>query len=136
MEKEVFFLKIFLFIITLVILTTQIKNIFNFKTIKRSIDEDINICKNKELATNICIISAIVMFIYFSLCGIYINTFIFSIICFIYCLWTLFDMSNMRIYLKVNKVTRTLNSKPYKIISKPFDIAFSLYIIYFIAIHW
>lgn len=129
-------MKIFLFVITLVILTTQIKNIFNIKTKKEYLDNDQIIRKGNEYSISTTIISVCIILIYYSLCVIYIKAFIFSVVCFIYCLWTIFNVYNTHKYLKSNIVSKTLNSKVYIILSKPFCIGFSLYIIYFITTHW
>jgi len=129
-------LKFFLLIWALIFFTAQIKNIFYIKTYKELLDNDKFINTNKDLSLSTTIAAAFIILLYYFLCGVYVNTFIFSIVCFVYCVWTIFDIKNETMYLNKNKISSTLNSKLYKIISKPFKIGFSLYMIYFIAMHW
>lgn len=129
-------MKIFLLIFSAIFLTTQLQNLFNSKTIKEDLDNDQRIGKRDKYLIIGTLIAVCIVLTYYFLCTIYIKTFIFSIICCIYCLWTIFDANNLHNYLKSNIVSRTLDSKLYRIISKPFNIGFSLYMIYFIAIHW
>lgn len=129
-------MKIFLLIFSAIFLTTQLQNLFNFKNIKEDLDNDQRIGKGDKYLIIGTLISLCIVLIYYFLCATYIKTFIFSVICGIYCLWTIFDTYNLHTYLKSNIVSRTLNSKLYRIISKPFDIGFTSYMIYFISTHW
>lgn len=133
-------MKYFVLILTLIYLYGIIKGCFKIHTKKEFIDNLLEtnpeMKKNTELTGWTLIITSLVPIIYLISSMIYIGQFWFSIICFVYLAWSLYDLEDYLKYLKDKTISKTLDSKMYKIISIPFDLIFAIFMVYQIFIKW
>lgn len=151
-------MKYFILIITLYYLYTILYSIINIKktpTQKQIIDKTLaspqfqkekDINKQHDALVITYTILNIIVTLFLILSAIYVGTFIFTVITFIYILWSLYDVNNSIQYInskKENKdiieeykMPKTFDSKLYKIFSIPFDLGFALYVIYIVFTRW
>lgn len=131
-------MKYFILLMTLLYLFSILKSLCPFRTAKQSADTLIN--QNKNIDKNIfaitCYILLVPILIYIFLSAVYVNTFLFTIICFAYMIWTCSDLYSNTQYIEFNKVSKTLDSKLYKILSFPLDLGFVVFLLYYLFMNW
>ena len=138
-------MKYILLIFTLIYLWSIINSTFikRFKTIKENIDNTIGESeldfKEKETKPTMILIIyvlSIIPLLYIFLSAIYINNFMFAIVCFGYMAWSVIDLNNMVRYIDKNIISKTFNSRFYKWTSNVFDLLFAGFMMYQIFIKW
>jgi len=136
-------MKYFLIIMTLITMVSIFKTIIHIgklTTAKEIIDKTIA-DKMKTPTDKKCwkvafIIIMILPLLYILLCANFINTFIFSIVCFAYATWSIYDANDWIKYVDKNIISKTLDSKIYKLISIPIDLSFAIYMLYQLFLKW
>lgn len=134
-------MKYFLLIMTLYCLFSTLKSLLKVRTGKEMVDyalkDKMPLSSDDKNASAIgMLIILIILSIYIILSITYVGTFSFTVIGFLYLLWGIFDFNNTISYIKENKVHKLFNNKVYSVLSKPVDLAFSIFIIYQIYIKW
>lgn len=121
------------FTITFLLSTMNPKN---FKrTLKTGIDEVLS-KGDKNIISTITIICLLIVLPYFIVSMLYVGTLIFSVISILYIYWSVYDCSIILKYVNKEKEHKLLDNKYYRILSKPFDLAYYGYVIYYVIIHW
>lgn len=92
--------------------------------------------KNRDLLVATYTVLEIMPLLYLLFSSMYVNTFIFAVICLAYSLWSIIDLKNMSKYIKEDIVSKTFNSKLYKYIGIPFDLALIFFMTYQLYLKW
>ena len=136
-------MKYFLIIMTLITMVSIFKTIIHInkmettkEVINRTIMDKMKTPDDKKYWKIAFIIIMIVPLLYILLCANYINTFIFSIVCFAYATWSIYDANDWIKYVDKNIISKTLDSKIYKLISIPIDLSFAIYMLYQLFLKW
>jgi hypothetical protein len=111
------------------------------KTYMDIVDESIeknklNNPEGRKIFAMTYIIAGILPLLYLLFCTKFIGSFWFAMICFLYAVWSIFDIRNVINYLNNNIISKTLSSKLYRIIGIPLDLGFAIFMLYQVYIRW